>query len=57
MRQSLVFIFIVLCTGIVTVTQAQVKSNFKFWGVFSIIIISLYLLIFLIGMVGAAFGG
>ena len=30
MRQSLVFIFTVLCTVIVTVTQAQVKSNFKF---------------------------
>lgn len=35
----------------------NLKSNFKFWGVFSIIIISLYLLMFLIGMVGAAFGG
>jgi hypothetical protein len=33
----------------------NMKSNFKFWGIFSIIIIAIYGLIFLIGMAGAAF--
>ena len=35
----------------------NMKSNFKFWGIFSIILISFYILLFLIIMIGASLAG
>ncbi|QOD61236.1 hypothetical protein H9I45_01955 [Polaribacter haliotis] len=35
----------------------KLKSHYKFVGVFAIIILSLYLLMFIIAMLGVAFGG
>ena len=35
----------------------NLKSTFKFWGIFSIIFISIYIIIFFIGMVSALFIG